>query len=120
MRGQVGGQVKKGWIYATLVMIGLWVLVSLWHAAKAFKYHSTSIVDFLPMPIFIGFMLFLIKKTNNRRTVQNVTCGTASISCKDALNGCTFPNAGQSSGYSGVQAIERQVHEARPSLPFCI
>jgi hypothetical protein len=73
IREQVGGQVKKGWIYATLVLIVVWVLVSLWHGAKAFQHHNASLVDFLPMPIFIGFMIFLIKKTNSRRTAQNVS-----------------------------------------------
>jgi len=75
----VGGQVKKGWILATLALITLWVLVSLWHGAKAFKHHNASLFDFLPMPVFVGFMVFLIKKTNSRRTNQNVSLSLRSL-----------------------------------------
>lgn len=81
IREQVGGQVKKGWIYATLALILVWVLLSLWHGAKAFKHHNASIIDFFPMPIFIGFMIFLIKRTSSRRTAQNVARAVTSA-CK--------------------------------------
>jgi hypothetical protein len=114
IREQVGGQVKKGWIYATLALIFVWVLLSLWHGAKAFKHHNASIIDFFPMPIFIGFMIFLIKRTSSRRTAQNVSARVPSLVLafvwRDAdASTCAPVTSGGASGDLGVQAAERQV-----------